>query len=168
MKNSIPFIIIENDINLRIFRFLLIINRLAYTKKGKLAINIDRLGVFDFLLKYPLILKQVLQVRKQTDLKLLKEEVETVSSLFPSKSALLDNNSTKEIVKLMIAQDLLKVIKDKNELFFVLTDKAIVIVSEINTDYSRRINELCIEMLTLRSVSVNDLKKIINPLVEGE
>lgn len=167
MKNSIPFIIPENDINLKILRFLLIIDKLAYTQRGKLVINIDRLVIFDFLIRYPFLLKQVLLVKNKTNLRLLREEVGTVSTLFPSKVALLDTKSTKEIIKLMIAYDMLKVIQDKDELFYVLTESSELIVNQVDTDYTIRINELCEAMLVLRSVSINDLKKIIKPLVKG-
>lgn len=167
MKNSIPFIIPENDINLRILRFLLIIDRLAYTQRGKFVINIDRLVIFDFLIRNPFLLKQVLLVKNKTNLRLLREEVGTVSTLFPSKVALLDTKSTKEIIKLMIAYNMLKVIQDKDELFYVLTESSELIVNQIDTDYTIRIKELCEAMLVLRSVSINELKKIINPLVKG-
>ncbi|MEC1621597.1 hypothetical protein P4T79_06535 [Bacillus mojavensis] len=168
MKNKIPFIIPENDINLRIFRFLMIIDQLAYTQRGKLVINIDRLVIFDFLIRNPFILKQVLSIKNnKTNLRLLRDEFETVSTLFPNKIALVDTKSTKEIIKLMIAYKMLKVFQEKDDLFYVLTDKAKLIVNQIDTDYSVRVKELCEAMLVLRSVTINDLKKVINPLVKG-
>ncbi|KXJ37389.1 hypothetical protein AX282_20525 [Bacillus spizizenii] len=168
MKNKIPFIIPENDINLRIFRFLMIIDQLAYTQRGKLVINIDRLVIFDFLIRNPFILKQVLSIKNnKTNLRLLRYEFETVSTLFPNKIALVDTKSTKEIIKLMIAYKMLKVFQEKDDLFYVLTDKAKLIVNQIDTDYSVRVKELCEAMLVLRSVTINDLKKVINPLVKG-
>lgn len=167
MKNKIPFIIPENDINLRIFRFLVIINKLAYTQRGKLVINIDRLVIFDFLIRNPYLLKQVLSVKNKSSISLLRNEYGTVSTLFPNKVALVDTQYTREIIKLMITYDMLNVIEEKNELFYTLTDTAKLIVKQIDTEYSIRINELCEAMLVLRSYSINDLKKIINPLVKG-
>jgi hypothetical protein len=167
VKNKIPFIIPENDINLRIFRLLMIIDKLAYTQRGKLVINIDRLVIFDFLIRNPYLLKQVLSVKNKSSISLLRNEFGTVSTLFPSKVALVDTQSTREIIKLMITYDMLKVIEENNELFYTLTDNAKLIVKQIDTEYSIRINELCEAMLVLRSLSINDLKKIINPLVKG-
>ncbi|SFY01272.1 hypothetical protein SAMN04487921_11770 [Bacillus altitudinis] len=167
MKNKIPLIIPENDINLRIFRLLTIIDKLAYTQRGNLVINIDRLVIFDFLIRNPYLLKQVLSVKNKSSISLLKDEFGTVSTLFPSKVSLVDIQSTREIIKLMITYDMLKVIEKKNELFYISTDNAKLIIKQIDTEYCIRINELCEAMLVLRSLSINELKKIINPLVKG-
>lgn len=145
----------------------MIIDKLAYTQRGKLVINIDRLVIFDFLIRNPYLLKQVLSVKNKSSIRLLKDEVGTVSSLFPSKVALVDTQSTREIIKLMITYDMLKVIEEKSELFYILTDNSKLIVRKIETEYSIRINELCESMLVLRSLSINELKNIINPLVKG-
>lgn len=167
MKNNIPFIIPENDINLRIARFLIIIDELAYTQKGKLVINIDKLTIFDFLIRNPFLLSQVLLLKNKKKLKLLKEESGAIGSLFPNKVDLINNKSTKGLIKLMITYNLLEVIREKDELFYVLTKNGKLLVDEIDTDYTLRIKELCKAMLVLRSVSINDLKKNINPLVKG-
>lgn len=167
MKDNIPFIIPENDINLRLARFLIIIDTLAYTQRGKLVINIDKLIIFDFLVKNPFLLRKVLEVKHSIKLKLLNEEHGSVTTLFPSKMSLVDIQSAKELIKLMISYNMLKVIEEKDELFYTLSDNGKSIINEIDTDYVIRIKELCKTMLVLRSVSTNDLKKIINPLVKG-
>jgi hypothetical protein len=167
VKDNIPFIIPENDINLRLARFLTIIDTLAYTQRGKLVINIDKLIIFDFLIKNPFLLRKVLEVKHSIKLKLLNEEYGSVTTLFPSKTSLVDIQSAKELIKLMISYNMLKVIEEKDELFYTLSDNGKSIINEIDTDYVIRIKELCKTMLVLRSVSTNDLKKIINPLVKG-
>lgn len=166
MRNNIPFVITEDDVNLKLIRFLIIIDKLAYTTKGKLALNLDKLVIFDFLTKYPFLLKQVLRVKNKVNLKLLSVEGKSVSSLFLNEFALLDVRPAKDLTKLMIAYDMLDVIQEKNELFYVLTEKGKFIVKQTETDYTQRIKELCTEMLVLRSVSTIELKKIVNPLVK--
>ncbi|MVX66917.1 hypothetical protein GKZ28_24985 [Clostridium chromiireducens] len=167
MQNNLPFIIPENDINLRLSRFLLIIDILAYTQRGKLVLNIDKLIIFDFLVKNPYILKQVLKVKGKTKIKLYKEEIGSVATLYPSKNAILDTNSSKILIKLMVLRKMVVVNKQSDELFFTLSDQGKALISEIKTDYIDRIKELCESMLVLRSISTNELKKIINPLIKG-
>lgn len=167
MENRLSFIIPENDVNLRIGRFLLIIDVLSYTQKGKLVLNIDKLITFDFLVKNPYILKQVLKVKNKTKLKLYKEEIGSVTTLYPSKNALLDTSSAKTLIKLMISHNMVEVTKQSNELFFTLSDQGKSLISEISTDYIIRVKELCESMLVLRSLNTSELKKIINPLIKG-
>ncbi|MFP7442899.1 ABC-three component system middle component 4 [Bacillus infantis] len=167
MKDNIPFIIPENDINLRIARFLTIIDTLPYTQRGKLVINIDKLIIFDFLVKNPFLLRKVLEVKHRIKLKLLNEEYGSVTTLFPSKMSLVDIQSAKELIKLMISYNMLKVEEDKEELFYTLSDNGKSIFNELDTEYVIRIKELCKTMLVLRSLGTSELKKIINPLVKG-
>ncbi|WP_408010169.1 ABC-three component system middle component 4 [Pseudalkalibacillus sp. A8] len=168
VKSKIPFVIPEHDINLRVIRFLYIAEKLSYTQKGKLVLNIDKFIIYDFLVKHPYLLKEVVKLKnKKIDLKLFQEEVGSVATLYPSKSSLLDNNSAKVLIKLMVSQDLLKTIQYKNELFFVISDHGKEYAKTLETDYINRIKQLCDSLLVLRSTSTNGLKKMINPLIKG-
>ncbi len=167
VEHNINFIIPENDINLRLSRLLVIINELAFTQRGKLVINIDKLTIFDFLVRNPFLLKNVLKVKSKTNLKLLNEEFGSIASMYPSNLALVETTSTKTLIKILVSYDMLTVIQDEGELYYILSDKGKSFISEIETDYIVRMKELCKSMLVLRSVSTNDLKKIINPVVKG-
>lgn len=168
MNSKITIIIPEKDIDLRLVRFLIIIDTLAYTQRGKLVISIDKLIIFDFLVKYPFILKSVLKVKdKRSNLKLSKTEVRSIETLFPSKSALLDINSAKILIKLMISYDLISVKVDKSELFYIPSDTGKIFINDIDTDYINRIRDLCEAMLVMRSIRTNELKEMIKPLIRG-
>lgn len=167
VEHKIHFILPENDINLRLSRLLVIINELAYTQRGKLVINIDRLTLFDFLVRNPLLLKNVLKVKSNTILKLLNEEFGSIATMYPSKVSLIETTTTKVLIKILVSYDMLTVIQYEGELYYTLSDKGKLFISEIETDYVVRMKELCKSMLVLRSVSTNDLREIINPVIRG-
>ncbi len=168
MKSKIPFVIPEQDLNLRLVRFLYIAEKLSYTQKGKLVLNIDKFIIYDFLVKHPYLLKEVVKLKnKKVDIKLYQEEVGSIATLYPSKSSLLDNNSAKVLIKLMVSRNLLQTIQYKDDLFFVISDQGEEYAKSLETDYINRIKQLCDSLLVLRSTSTNELKKMINPLIKG-
>lgn len=161
------FIVPENNINLRLSRLLVIINELSYTQRGKLVINIDRLTLFDFLVRNPFILKNVLKAKGNTVLNLLNEEFGSIATMYPSKVSLFDTTTTKVLIKSLISYNMLTVKQYEGELFYTLSEKGKQFISEIETNYVVRMKELCKSMLVLRSVTTNDLRKIINPVIRG-
>lgn len=158
----------ERDINLRIIRFLIIAEKLSYTQRGNLVLNVDKFILFDFLVKYPFLLKHVLKYKdKRINLKLNQEEIGSVATLYPSKSTFLDNSSAKALIKLMVSYELLIVKRFKNELFFAISKTGKEYVDSLETEYINRIRQLCEMLQVFRSTSSNELKKIINPLIKG-
>ena len=156
------------DINIRLARFLVIMDLLAYSKTGKYILNNDRLIIFDFLLRYPFILKKVVEVKNEKlSIKLNNEEIGSITTLYPSNSALLDTKSTKNLIKLMLSYNLMSIQIDKSEMFYILTDNGKMILSELDTEYIRRMKELCNAMIILKSTTINELRKIIKPLIRG-
>lgn len=167
MKYKLPFIIPENDINLKIARYLVIIDILAYTSRGKYVLDIEKLTIFDFLVRNPYILKQVLIIKHNEDIKLQNQEIKNIETLYPNKSELIDTQLSKLIIQVMISEDIIIPKIEKGKIFFSLTDTGKRVVNELDVEYICRINELCNKMLVLRSTSLNELKKIINPLIRG-
>lgn len=158
----------ERDINLRVFRFLIIAEKLSYTQRGKFVLNFDKFILFDFLVKYPFLLKHVLKLKNENvNLKLNQEEIGSVATLYPSKSTLLNDSSAKALIKLMVSYELLRVNRLKSELYFVITKSGKEYVDSLETDYINRIRQLCEMLKVFRSTSSNELKKIINPLIKG-
>lgn len=168
MKNNIPFVRPERDINLRVIRFLIIAEKLSYTQRGKFVLNIEKIILFDFLVEYPYLLKDVMwQKNQRYNLKLNEEEIGSIATLYPSKTSLLDNSPAKTLIKLMVSNELLLVKEFKNELFFVISDIGKKHAESIKTDYIYRIRELCENLLGFRSTSTSQLKKMINKLIKG-
>lgn len=167
MKYKLPFIIPEDDINLKIARYLVIIDILSYTSRGKYVLDIEKLTIFDFLVRNPYILKQVLSIKHSKDIKLENQEIKNIETLYPNKSELIDTQLSKLIIQVMISEGTIIAKIEDGKIFFILTDIGKEVVNEIDVEYICRIKELCKKMLVLRSTSLNELKKIINPLIKG-
>ncbi|MEM5633793.1 ABC-three component system middle component 4 [Bacillus cereus] len=61
MNKQMSFIIPEMDLDFRLARLLIMFEKLSYSSRGNPVLNLEKVAVFEFLIKYPHILKLVLQ-----------------------------------------------------------------------------------------------------------
>jgi hypothetical protein len=167
MKNRLPFIIPETDLFYRVARILVLINTLSFSSKGNPVLTIEKMSIFDFLLKYPFILNEVLIAKNQPSISMLNREQGTIESLFPNKAALFNYSANKELLKLLIAYSLIEVEVLKGDIYYKISVNGINLINSIENETIIRLIQLSEALLPLRSVKTNELKKIINPLVEG-
>ncbi len=168
MSNRMPFIIPEMDLNFRLARLLIVIEKLSYSSKGNPILNLEKIAIFEFLIKYPHILKLVIEMKKRDEnIQFNQEYIGSIESLFPDRNALNNLSSVRLILIKLIQFDFIKIEKIKKELYFVITDSGKECVKEMSSEYTVEIGLFCEGLKVLRSVSNNELKKIITPLIEG-
>lgn len=96
-----------------------------------------------------------------------KNYIGSIESLFPDRNALNNLSSVRLILIKLIQFHFIKIEKIKKELYFVITDSGKECVKEMSSEYTDEIGLFCEGLKGLRSVSNNELKKIITPLIEG-
>ncbi|PEA82442.1 ABC-three component system middle component 4 [Bacillus pseudomycoides] len=168
MSKQLSFIIPEMDLNFRLARLLIIFDKLSYSSKGNPVLNIERVAIFEFLVKYPHILKLVLRSKKEnTNIEYNSKYMGSIESLFPDRNALNNLSSVRVLLIKLIRYNLIRIEKVKKELYFVITEEGEQCNKEISSQYTNEISLFCEDLKVLRSTSINDLKKIITPLIKG-
>ncbi|MDQ0719227.1 hypothetical protein QF049_000488 [Paenibacillus sp. W4I10] len=166
---QLPFIIPENEYNVRFARLLIIVKELAFSKRGKLVLSIDRIAIYDYLLRNPELLKRVLKAEGQGKLMELKyEERNSIESLFPNKSSLFDTNIIKKIMYSLFYYGYVSAKHDNQGYIFYFTsplgDK---FVEELESNYFQRIQTLSKVLISLQKLSNAQLQKIIKSTQYG-
>ena len=160
MGNRIPFIIPEMDLNFRLARLLIVIDKLSYSSKGNPILNLEKIAIFEFLIKYPHILKLVLKTKQRDEnIQFNQEYIGSIESLFPDRNALNNLSSVRLILIKLIQFDFIKVENIKKELYFVISDDGKECIKEISSEYTDEIGLFCERLKVLRSVSNNELKR---------
>lgn len=168
MNKQMSFIIPEMDLDFRLARLLIMFEKLSYSSRGNPVLNLEKVAVFEFLIKYPHILKLVLQAKKANlKIQLNQEYIGSIESLFPDRNALNNLSYVKVILIKLIQYNFVKIEKVKEELYFVITDEGKQCSKSISSEYTSEIDLLCESLKHLRSISSNELKKTIIPLIKG-
>jgi hypothetical protein len=158
----------EQNVNMKAARLLIIINVLAYSSKGNFVLDIEKLAVFEFLSRYPTILKQLKKLNADKDvLYLMDYEVGNIESNFPNNDSLYNYDYLKSLIKVLAYYKFIDVQFYKSKVYYSVTSKGNDFKKELNTPYLKRVNELCEAMLSLRSVKTIKLKQMIKFIMEG-
>jgi len=164
--NKLPFIIPERDLNLRISVVVMILDRLSYTKRKKHILNLDKLAIYEFLVTQPFVLHEL--VKNDSSLpyfSLQENEKGSVRTKYINKKSLIDYSSIKKLLQILLIYQFVKIERDKNEFFYVITEQGAEFIDAIESDYLYRVRELCDVISKFTSISSSNLKRLINPIL---
>jgi hypothetical protein len=167
--SKLPFIVPEFDLGVRIFRILVIINKLGLNRNQKPMLDIERIAVFDFLVKNPHILNEVLRAEgKENKLDIDDLEIGTIESQFPNIISMLEYGSIKGYLTILVSVNLIEIQVNKDEgIFYVCTEKGKESIGQCESTYSNRIEQRSEVMQSLRNFTTSQLIKKIKPFVKG-
>ncbi|MFK4439157.1 ABC-three component system middle component 4 [Paenibacillus sp. RC21] len=165
----LPFIIPENEYNVRLARLLILIKELAYTKRGKLVMSLDRLAMYDHLLRNPVLLKGVLDAEGQGRLMELRyEERDSIESLYPNRASLYDSNSIKRITYSLFYLGYISARHDKEgRIYYFTTPSGDQFAEELESSYFNRTRTLSKVLVSLQKLSNAQLQKLIKSINYG-
>ncbi|WP_226640039.1 ABC-three component system middle component 4 [Bacillus tropicus] len=166
MRN-LPFIIPNLELNFRISMILIILLHLSTTKKGNMHLTIDRINMYDFLLKHPQVLKELLKKEKKKELILQENEFNNVEELFPNYSFQTKQKEIKKILIILSSFNYVSISIEK-DIFFTITEEGINSITEVDAEFKKRADELCILMKSLQSMSTNQLHLKVQNIIKGE
>ncbi|MCG7380899.1 DUF4364 family protein [Paenibacillus sp. ACRSA] len=164
--NKLPFIIPERDLNLRVAVVVMILDRLSYTKRKKFILNLDKIAIYEFLVTQPFVLHELVEKdSKLPRFHLQENEKGSVRTKYINKKSLIDYSSIKELLQILLVHQFVKIERDKNEFFYVITEKGTEFISAVESDYLYRVRELCDVISKLTSIPSSNLKRLINPIL---
>jgi predicted transcriptional regulator len=164
--NKLPFVLPDKDINLHISVISAILNELSTSKRGKLLLTLDRLAIFEFLIKNPFVLYEVVKTDLAIPYFALKDnEIGSIGTKYINKKNLFDYVELKKVIQLLLLYEIVEIKRDKNEIFYVITPKGRAFVNDLESVYFQRVKELCNILSHLTSIPISKLKLQINPII---
>lgn len=165
--SKLPFIIIENDVDIRLVRLLILVKRLSYSKMKNPILNIDKIACYDFLLRYPEILHKITKLEDYKKIfELQRYEFNNIESTYPDITMLYDYKVLHNLLQILLCYGYVTIINSKKT-FYIITEEGISFLDSLNSDYIKRLNELSNILLQMRSLNFQKLSKLINTALEG-
>jgi hypothetical protein len=133
---SLPYLVPEQDNFLNSGIVLLAIQNLGKTTRGTLLLNNERLLIFMYLIRNPLVMAKLLNQLGRPTLLLSEEEVHSVSSLAVNLDPLFDTDWIKHLLQRLASVGLLSVRYRKVEGFlYDLTEAGEKVSEKLTGDY---------------------------------
>ena len=96
---SLPYVVPENSKFLNAAVLLLVVQTLGTSQKGKPLLNNERLLIFMYLIKNPVVMTRLLVLMGRSSLVLSDEEFNSVSSSAVNLDPLFDNGWIKNLLR---------------------------------------------------------------------
>lgn len=163
MTRDTPYLIPDEDVNLNSALLMLVIFYLGKSPRGIPLLNNDRLLIFLYLIKNPVILDNVLEQVGRREIALTEAEAYSVNSIAVNLDPLFDRDWLKSLLMRLSAVDYLEASYRKTDGFvYLLTPKGQAVVQEIEGVYFDRVRTYLSNLQLLRSESTSNLNKLIN------
>ena len=163
MTRSTPYLIPDEDVNLNSALLLLVIFFLGKSPKGIPLLNNDRLLIFLYLIKNPVILDNVLEQVGRREIVLTESEAFSVNSIAVNLDPLFDRNWLKSLLMRLSAVDYLEASYRKVDGFvYLLTPKGQAAAQKIEGIYFDRVRAYLGNLQLLRTESTSNLNRLIN------
>ena len=160
---SLPFIDPDYSYQLNACTLLSLVCNLNRTKKGKLALNNDRLHQYLCLIKNPSILAQVHELSGKDRAKVDEIASYSIASIAPSLDFLFDVKALRVLVSSLIARRLISVeYSDNKGFFYIPTEDGISVFYEFSSEYITEVNDYCKYLLRLQSKSISQINNYLN------
>lgn len=162
----LPFIITENDLNLRLLRTLVIINNLAYSARKRPILTIEKIAIYDYLLMYPAVLSDILKIsNSKKKLELEQYEYYNMEANLNNRESIYNFELLNKIIQVLISYHYIEIIND-SEILYIPSNNGLSFVDALNSDYSKRINYLTEFLLDMRSLNFSKINDLINKSFE--
>lgn len=163
--NALPYIEPDRDLNLNLCIALIIIDKLAESKKGNKILTVDRAQIYVHLALRPKILNDALLRLGKKQISLREDEYYNVNAVSNNSDFFFDRKLIKKIIALIGSIGFLKIDYLEKEGFVLsLTSEGKNYVENLNQPYFIDIKRYSEHMTSLQSVSNNNLIGSINAI----
>lgn len=161
----LPYVIPDNSIFLNVGTLLLTISILGKSPQGKILLNNERLLIFMYLVKNPVILAQIASRIGSTQVDLAVEDALSVSSLSVNVDSLFDHNWIKSLLRHLASLDFLVAGYRKADGFvYSLTEKGAGAADALIGNYYEKVRRLLHALEPAKTQPTTSLNKMINEI----
>ncbi|WP_317203890.1 ABC-three component system middle component 4 [Janthinobacterium sp.] len=163
MDNKIPYINPDQDANINVMLLILVIFFLGKSARGIPLLNNDRLLIFIYLIKNPVVLDNVLEQVGRREIVLTNVELFSINSISINLDPLFDRNWLKSLLMRLSSLGYLDVTYRKADGFmYLLTSSGNEIAERINGSYFNRVKIYLKNLEMIRSESTVNINRLIN------
>ncbi|UEG53559.1 hypothetical protein LLH06_01030 [Mucilaginibacter daejeonensis] len=166
---ALSFIVPDFELNTKLARALVILRNLSLNKAGNKILTIEKLAVYDFLLRHPHILHGILKSQGRKMLILRPEELTSINKEYPNTNGLYTHRDLSITLQILILQGYASANLTKdNEAVYTITAEGANFADGLETEYVMRLHEISNPINQLLSLNYRQLMAAIKPYINGK
>lgn len=165
--SSLPFLQPDRDFYYNAGILLLIIGKLARTKRGKAVLTIDKIQTFYFLVTRPVFLNKVLSKAGKKQFLVEQSDYYTVDTIAPNLDELFNRDKVTELIKALSVKGFVQVsFNEKDGFLFELNETGLSKVNDLSEGYYSKINGFIDSLAKLQSENSSKINTYINSILK--
>ncbi|QUI70125.1 ABC-three component system middle component 4 [Pseudoalteromonas sp. M8] len=165
--SSLPFLQPERDFYYNAGILMLIIGKLARTKRGKAVLTIDKIQTFYFLVTRPVFLNKVLSKAGKKQFLIEQTDYFTVDTIAPNLDELFNRDKVTKLIKALSVKGYIQVSFNEKEGFLLeLNDSGLSILEEFTDGYYKKIHGFIDSLAKLQSENSSKISTYINSVLK--
>jgi len=165
--SSLPFLQPERDFYYNAGILMLIIGKLARTKRGKAVLTIDKIQTFYFLVTRPVFLNKVLSKAGKKQFLIEQTDYFTVDTIAPNLDELFNREKVTKLLKALSVKGYIQAsFNEKEGFLFELNDRGLSILEEFTDGYYKKINGFIDSLAKLQSENSSKISTYINSVLK--
>ncbi|WP_334180671.1 ABC-three component system middle component 4 [Pseudomonas nitroreducens] len=174
MISSLPYLPIDEELDLNTAILILLLSKMAKNNRGNLVLDFEKIQVFLYLIKNPSKISRILRVADKPGKPLEKRLTHTIESLSSNVDILFNRHKVKVLIKRVAALGFLKcegAVKENN-IRYALSDAGDQFAASLIHEASEKnhfssLEEIISKLTPLQSQSTTKLNAWLNMLLKG-
>lgn len=160
---SLPYLVPDKSKYLNAAVLLLVVQILGKSQKGKILLNNERLLIFMYLIKNPVVMTRLLARKGMPSLALSEEESYSVASLAVNLDPLFDNGWIKSLLQHIASIGFLDASYRKTDGFvYTLTEEGAIAADKLTGEYFKKVREYLQALDSIKTESTSSLNAMLN------
>ena len=162
--NKLPIYIPDFEVNLRLGKLIILLNELSLNKKEIPILTLEKISIFEFLLKHPVLLNRILYLKDKQLVSLNNAEKYSIEALFPNRGQRFDFKEIKTLLNILIGYDFVKIeIGSGFEIYYYLSEQGKAYANDLTEGYFVRIQQITESMSALTTLPYSKINQLVAP-----
>lgn len=159
--DKLPFLSLDNDFLLNSLELIILLGVTSLNTRKKPTLNNGKIQALLYLVKNPHILNRVLRSLNKKEVKLRRNEINSVRTISVNIDSLYKTHKLKEILQYAVCSNLIRVSSIKTETVYQLSSRGQEVFSSLRSEHFKRVKEFSKHVIPLRSKSINQINLLI-------
>lgn len=160
--NSLPFYLPDKELDLRLCQICLLLEVLSYNQKGNPVLTIDKIALFEFIGKHPLIINNILSRNHKETVKYNISEIYSIEAAFPNRSKLYNYKEIKKILLILYSYGFINIrFEGKMDIFFSISEEGSKFTFALDSLYFKRLRKIYKKLYPIKSQPFSKLNQLV-------
>ncbi|WP_053971151.1 ABC-three component system middle component 4 [Mangrovimonas sp. ST2L15] len=161
---KLPIFIPDSEVHLKLGKMLLLLSVLSTNKKKEPILTLEKISIFEFLTKHPMLLNRILYYKNKELIDLNNSEKFSIEALFPNRGELFNLSKNKVLLNLLVGYKFVEIkIKKDFEINYYITDIGLELADSLDAIYFKRLRRIYHKIVPISSLSYSNINKLIEP-----